>query len=1003
MTKSPHIDKIKIGHDGMKSAFDISQEIYRTFLLIVIEGHILEKDREQKPTPERTQKKIDANQYVDLRVLRLAAISGKGGQADTAERQILYNRFMNISLLDHMLSVTRGSIIFAAVDLLTMNPDMAPLELKKRLAVVAVTAFLHDIDKDLSLNRNAPISPEMVDERMKRYGIGHFLEHYNTSISCNQMLHLIAKVEATQAHRYINAGSKPPPRIFIPLIRYIRLADQLDGTWLLNDPLKGGSNGVVLKLKKIEKEGSTRFQPGFFHRWKIVDIFDPHHSFLLDKLQRDLSVASVHLAGIPPLFEVHQDGRLVMLLPEKKYNAIIEKAFQLFSSHLPVGLELNVSNRGIPSLYNGKPTHNELKTFIDEKLKAKDYTDLFKIKKDLVMALDDNLDVLLENIDLEPSLSIQKTGALTSLYSNLNEIEENDEAKTHLHRATHLALLLNLKVDSKPKNIIPNSREREDKLIETITQEPPGWIRDIKDDASRRTITALWITVLADDDEDIFEAVWNENGLLKKWLEGDTSKNTPGFNQFFIGEGDRIIDQVVQRFRTLLNASFLKEDETANKKANPVKNNISTRKTSKKKRKEILQGRCLFTDEPVPFNQTVSQSLGLYGVKVSAFSGRDGRPESVTSEKAHTHIGLCAIAEHKERKKVHETQRGRAGGVPVLISSPATIGLFGGLGLNMDQAMRAMSLYDLNRQEIKKGTVLKGMEMYRGRCRMARLETFPEKTKDQIIFLRMLLTALRRTGRPMHMFRGLPVKQNRYFYFDAMPDVLKKLFSFNVLEKNAVTNGCSLHLEEIPKALQALEMAQLIMDTHGLGYDILKLYANRKTKFQAICLIWSHLRNKDAKNLKQPGKLYTMYEQFTEDDKMMTEQDGALVKLGKAATSIQKRGIGHSSANKELLVFKICFDTANAAIKELKQLEKKSLIYAIAGELETNLVRKNEAAANKHREGETLINSCIYVARLFVEDVWIGILKGKSPGQKTKRILSSIYRISFIKHSQKKI
>ena len=47
---------------------------------------------------------------------------------------------------------------------------------------------------------------------------------------------------------------------------------------------------------------------------------------------------------------------------------------------------------------------------------------------------------------------------------------------------------------------------------------------------------------------------------------------------------------------------------------------------------EQAEGRCIFTDEPVPFDDTIDEAVGLYEVRVSAFSGRDNRPESITSE-----------------------------------------------------------------------------------------------------------------------------------------------------------------------------------------------------------------------------------------------------------------------------------------------------------------------------------------------------------------------------------
>lgn len=80
-----------------------------------------------------------------------------------------------------------------------------------------------------------------------------------------------------------------------------------------------------------------------------------------------------------------------------------------------------------------------------------------------------------------------------------------------------------------------------------------------------------------------------------------------------------------------------------------------------------------------------------------------------------------------------------------------------------------------------------------------------------------------------------------------------------------------------------------------------------------------------------------------------------------------------------------------------KITDKKSLVYAIAGELETNLVRKVKASAKESREGKTLREGCLDVAEIFVNDVWLGVLGGKPPGQTSRRVLSSIYRIAFLK------
>lgn len=951
----------------MEVASKSAERVYVDFLNRVVEGYIVngnkgKGDRETVAIEENTRKKIESGQYVDPRTLRLMAISGKGGKVvsgDDPAKQVKYDRFTNITLLDHLLSVTRGSLVFCAMDLMGQNSDMALEKLEKRLAVVAVISFLHDIDKDIQLERNADITLEAVEERLKRYGINEFLKQYDVALSSEEILCLIAKVEATQSHRYIQTLNSPLPREFETLTEYIRFADHMDGVWLFDASEDGGISGVLKNFE--EKKHRNIFKSDVLDRWKKIEIFDPHHSFLLDELQSAISDRSVNVTGIPPLIEIHQDGHLVMLVPASGYEIIIDKALKSLFSRLPFSLQINISNRGIPALYNGSPSHEEIESFISNNLQSTNFSNLFKIKKDFVEPLNEHLDNLLSQVGLQPVFPSKKSGALITLYSSFENMEEN--SKEHLYRAAHLVLLLNLNITSKPKNNIPDYNQREKILLELIKEPRPSWINEISDDTSRRTVTALWVTAIGYEDNEVVNKIWEDGGLLQKWLEGDEEHK--GFNNFIEGDGVKIKQEILSRFKKFLTGEFIEESNNTKK------------------------GRCLFTDEPVPFDQTISEALGLYGVKVSAFSGRDGRPESIMSGAAHTNISLTSIAEHKIRTKVHEMQKGRAGGVPTIISSPSTIGLFGGLGLNVDKSMRAMSLYDLNRLEIKKGSVLKGIEMYQGRHKMARLETFPEKTKDQIEFLIMILKATRRIGRPMHIFRGLPVKQKSYFYFDAMPKVLKNLIG-----------GNSLYLEQLPKAIEELEMAQLIIGTHGLGHDILKLYADSATQFKAICLIWSHLRSKDMDRTKFASKLYNIYDYFMENNSIMKQEDNSLVRFGKAATSIQKRLFGQTSASEELLVFKICFDTINSAQK-YKQMDEESLIYAIAGELETNLVRKDKAASKTNSDGKNLIDGCLEVAQLFVKDIWTGLLNGQAPGQKNRRILSSIYRISFIKNHQK--
>jgi hypothetical protein len=343
------------------------------------------------------------------------------------------------------------------------------------------------------------------------------------------------------------------------------------------------------------------------------------------------------------------------------------------------------------------------------------------------------------------------------------------------------------------------------------------------------------------------------------------------------------------------------------------------------------------------------------------------------------------VAEHTLRTKVHEGLGGVEGGLPTLISSPATTGLFSALALNDDHAMAAMSVFDLNRLDVKKGRVITETDIHRQRFRIARLERMPEKLADQVGMLRMLLKACRRIGRPFHIFRGLPTSERSFFYYDAMPRALADLLG-----------GKAFRLEQIPEAVKRLETAQLLLGENSLGYDAFRLYANPSTRFGAVCLAWCELRK--AKNINKGilADFAAEYRNFLEEN-AMSEQDGALVRFGRAAAGIQKAPAPGASANEELMVFKVAMDAVSIA-RRIGAVDEASLVCAVAGELETNLSRRDKTFLTR---AEALRKRCFEVAELFVRDVWLGALKGRPPGQNDRRVIASIYRMAFLTAQRK--
>lgn len=946
-----------------RQAIQIVKSVYDTLLQQVVIRKVIGEDRVKRLSKE-AEKRIVKGTHIDGRAVRLMAISGKGGwHGDKAKRQT-YAENRNITLLDHLLSVVRGSLTLAALDWLSKNPAMEEKQLKKLLTVMAAIAFLHDVDKDLYAelrqkntalrsSRDLELGSQHVEILYTRYGIPAFLQTVEVTLSAEQMLYLVEKVEATQNYRH-------PPKIYPPqefeqLTAWIGLADKLDGIYQ-----KEGLNGVLARLAK--DKGCLDEKSPLRTNWQAIDIFDPHHPFLLDELQHRLALACFRATGLLPLLETHQDGRLHVLLPKSGFETIVQQAIQHLCDHLPFNLTLNISKPGVPALYNGQPSYAELMAFI-ETLSLNSISELLRIQvqyttKEMIQRLDD----LLEAIGLQPQLP-KLAGQLIRLYGRFDDLSE--QAISWARQAALAVLMLNIKLETKAKDNIPKPQQREQILLNTLAQERPLWINDIEHYYTRSVISTLWAVSLAVENTTVEEAIWGDEGLLKHWLE------EIGFNRFITGQGAQVVAGVKRHFQQLLTRQRIFPEDEANK-----------------------QGRCLFTEAPVDFDDTIDEALGLYGVKVSAFSGRDHRPNSLTFDKSHTNVSPVSIAEHKLRTIAHAQQGGKENGVPSLISSPATLGLFGGLTLTTDHQIGAMSLYDLNRFEIKKGNVFHGIEIYQGRYRMARLERLAEKIEEQVNQLRMLLQGCRRLGRPIHVFRGLPTQQKAFFYYDAMPWLLTNL----IHDLTDDDNSRALRLEQIPEALTRLEKAQILLETQGLGYDMLRLYATPISRFGAICLIACHfmdlLRNhsKSQKLKAWRGYFHDFRHEylFYQGEQLVKEtQEGALIRLGQAAAKIQKDINLSDSANEQLLIFNICLNTVNE-LRRAGQVDTQSIIYGVAGELQKKLSKRH------NQSGKWLITGCQTVAELFVNEIWIGVLKKRAPSQGRRRILGSVYRMASL-------
>ena len=925
----------------MNSQLQEASKVYAVFLREVLEKFVF-ADRLGVLSAKEHERVSLKKTHVDHRLIRLMTISGKGGWTPDKHLAKKYRRSRNVTLLDHLLSVVRGSLLLRAMD---TAPGIDPKALQQQLAASVVIAFMHDIDKDLGLARNDAIPVDLVRERLERYGINEFLAHYELSLTPDQLLALIELVEDSQARRTIPAS--PPPRSFERMTRYVKLADKLDGAWL--------SHGLTGVQERLAKDCTMQ------HRaWRTIQLNDPHHPFILDELQRCLSVACHRFGNTLPLVETNLDGTLFMLVPEEEYEAIVEQGLRMLTRRLPFKLELIISNRGVPVLLNERPDFTGLVEFIYNDIDERTLGQLFRIKATLAEGLTQHLDQLLGPLDLSPRWPKKITGATTTPFALLENIAPT--AMRLLRKAALLSLFLGLKLQNKARLTYPDYASREQQLLEVCTEKRPDWLSGIKDSQSRRNLTALWVMAASEKSEEIDKTIWKNEGLLSTWWNGN--ENMTGFKTSISTEGSRINQEVLRRFHQILSNNLV---------------------TGPEQNSKAQQGHCLFTNEPVAWAQTICDADQLYQVKISAFSGRDNRPEKLAgSAKGITHVSPVSIAEYRLRNIAHKQAGGKPSGVPSLISSPTTSGLFGGLLLSDDHQLTTLSVYDVNRLEKKKGRVLDHSLLFSRRQRVARFECWPERIKEQVQLLDLLLRTCIRTGRPIHLFRGLPTPQKAFFYCDAMPPLLRNLLG-----------GAELRLEQFDNALKRLETALVILNENSLGHQLLKQYVDPATRLGAVCQCWCRFHDQST----APVTLNTLQKEYNQlKEEPMSRDDAPLVTLGERAATFQKTPSRNASTNEEMLCFKLTMDTLRDLVA-LEQTDDRSLINGIAGELELNLERKGKTFLSQATVRQ---ERCLDFAAFFVKEIWHPVLKKRLPSQRRLRAMGSIYRMAFLTASREK-
>ena len=951
-------------------AHQTAVEVYGAFLEECVLARVAE-DRLGQP-PKITASKTDG------RPVRLVTISGKGGWSEEPSLAERWAQNDNISLLDHLLSVARGALMFWLADAPRPWSSKAELVELRRLAhAVVCVGFLHDIDKDLGLPRGEEITLADVAERMERYGIAEFLQKRGLRVSSAAMLNYIEEVEGTQAAR--SPAAPDYDRTIAATCGYVELADKLEGKFTSREPA-GGVDGLLASLRN--ENHWPVLHDRALKQWEKVEIHDHLHVFLLDRFQRALSVTCKEITGRLPLLETVHDGWLLCVIPQEQANRIKCDAVDTFIGDLPYDLGFSVNNRLACEFVGGAASWHACRDVMQRTGDWRRFAGLLALPRAYARSHREEIDDLFAAAQMQTSWSPLEDGPGATVKPALDHPrgDSGDLDMAPAHALVFLVIALNHS-DAKRKSAAPDADLRERELLDLLMdngKEPPPLVTAVPQNErrARRVLLALWAIAEVwrraeedlDEAQELLDCIVGRSGLIGLWIEG-ADRRAGLADQIDDGASD-ILSALRLRFSAYLSGNAPQPFDA-----------VGTVK------------RCILCNEPVGASRIVSTASRAHGIKASAFSGRDGRNDHLAAPSGDTHLCPVCLAELQLRQTAQEEFKG-SGDLPPLISSPATTGLFGGLAFQHEDSDISMGLNDLNRLDVKKGAVYEGLDCQRKRIRLARLETLPNKDAELVTQLRMTLTATRRLGRPIHIFRGAPSRHPAIFYSDALPSWLQRLLG-----------GDSLRIEQLPDALTRLGLFENLANKPGLGIEWAKQLAEPHplVRLGALCVAWALAVDRRGGN---QDHAWSVIEIETRKQALALIKDGGksmnlkdsrdpLIRLAWLASRIQKRRSTRDSTNKQLLCWKTALDFYPGAERSASK-DRTALILGLAGTLEEELRRKHDAAAKKHRADLPLGDACIEFARHFATEVWGNVFKSKEPTSQEQRRAAAIYRFALL-------
>lgn len=983
------------------------------------EKKILEM-RDGEALPEKKRNEIARQSKIDSRPLLLSSISGKGGWHQDSQIMESRSRFDNVSLLDHMVSVARGAMVFEGISIAERLSGMPDFRLSldeglsfksekeragllkgymtTRLGYAFALGFLHDANKIDGVDSNKEMGSAEIEKIAITLGVDDFLEKISKIPGAENlrgrlgrgetlwdpaaMAYEISMVESNTSYSQSLRETGAVP--YEQAARAVRLADRLDGKFLL-----GGAKAALEELSSVVKSFGPELANGLGD-WEEKTIREPQFPMLLDELRREISRACWSKEKVWPLICMTRDGELTALLPKGKADEIWEDAVDgVIRERLPFRPSVMVNNRLALSISGGAKTLEDVRQALEG---GERILSISKAFKETLEQPDANGVIWLGTWN---SISQDAMGTEKPDPNSVKEMLKEMGAVPALESLSGKSFWLQGGKGSSAKN-------RGGMALACVAV--IAWDPDIPKGIKARTpqqrmldwekaASALGVSmtfpmsqILQDEKTTLGAATFAVLDVLSSpQFHGESSQAKANWDAMMNLAESFFLE--VEPFQTMATMSGNAKNELRQRFLGESPVGPQTGKPSG------TEYRCIFTDEIVGEDRKLEAEFLLPHIKSSAFSGRSGRPDHLMSAPAKgvTHVGVMAQIEGA----LAAAGMGMSGEIGIRVVSPNGSGLFGTIERQRAKGnVRGYSSFDLLRESASDGLVFSGMESYFQPMRVGTAEKFPGKLfnkkddkESQAGFFLRWMKAARRYGKPIHLFRGLPEHRKEFFFCDCMPSELEE-----------IVGGSGLRIEQLGVAIDRLEAVISIVES--LGQDAAKIVLGDRSS-KSVPLMAMLRRLEQAKDggvhvSRAIGMVKGWISNLEQEGKNMDKNLGAGLAECAKSFAVAQRTSGWDMSNSEA---GMCWNLSWEGLEQSKRmgLSEEESLAIIAGHVEKSLDRKGKLA-----RGEAAASAIETGVRAFLR-LYGGPLKRKTPASREMGVLRDAYMWIFEREIKERI